>query len=493
LLVIGSSVTDEELESDAWQSTILQRYGSGQYKLMLNDAGLKKPVCQTVIEVNDDEFPPVVEIEQLTLDHPSNRSYIERLRARGVQIPGEESAEDMATESAMTKLVDTVQDLSARNAALIQQRPQQQQPPPRQDEGVAATAAKAGMDIIASAAKMGNSLVDSAINKVAEVQAKAQTAAADPMASLRSLVDVVKAIQPPPPPAADPSKPTEMTLLINLLTARETSSQTAITELQKQLFTMQTNHMAFVEKVATGGDKPTTAAQAQAAANPQPKSLADQLKELAAIKDTLGDMFGGDTTPARSGNWMDHLPTIIQGAGIIAASISNGMYNYAVAKSGSGIPQPLSAAAALPPATDELGQGGPTMPAHAPMQGPPGVEVTGYQMFLEKVREPLLHSLNSGDTGHDFAAKLADYEGLLAYETLRGMGKESILALLSTYPPIWQVVSQVPARFDQFLDEFITGPLEEDDSGDGADADQPPQTQPTTQPSPRARRKGAVQ
>jgi hypothetical protein len=35
------------------------------------------------------------------------------------------------------------------------------------------------------------------------------------------------------------------------------------------------------------------------------------------------------------------------------------------------------------------------------------------------------------------------------------MGKDAILTLLQTYPPIWMAVTQMPQRFNQYLDEFL--------------------------------------
>ena len=74
-----------------WRQEILHRYGSGNYKLILNDAGgSTKAVGQTLIaDLRDPDYPPVINsLDELVMDDPSNQSFLENLRQKGI-LPGE--------------------------------------------------------------------------------------------------------------------------------------------------------------------------------------------------------------------------------------------------------------------------------------------------------------------------------------------------------------------------------------------------------------------
>jgi hypothetical protein len=43
----------------------------------------------------------------------------------------------------------------------------------------------------------------------------------------------------------------------------------------------------------------------------------------------------------------------------------------------------------------------------------------------------------------------------MAYAMLSERGKEFIIGMLSTYPPIWSKVGGMPVRLHQFIDEFL--------------------------------------
>jgi hypothetical protein len=84
--------------------------------------------------------------------------------------------------------------------------------------------------------------------------------------------------------------------------------------------------------------------------------------------------------------------------------------------------------------------------------------MNAYHVFLRQIEQPLIQSLNNGESGGAFAEKLIGWQGEIAYEFLRDMGRDALLAVISTYPPIWTTAQQIPTRFGEFIDEFLAGP-----------------------------------
>jgi len=89
-----------------------------------------------------------------------------------------------------------------------------------------------------------------------------------------------------------------------------------------------------------------------------------------------------------------------------------------------------------------------------------------FTKFLQMIQVPILKSYNDGESGADFAAKLIDLAdnglfgpgvaGRQIYDAVMEYNEALIGTLIKTYPPIWQVVSQTPRKWEQFLHEFCT-------------------------------------
>jgi hypothetical protein len=99
---------------------LIRQCGSGKYRLMLLDQNLPKnanKVAECKLTVNDPEYPPVVNLKELILEHEDNRSYVESLRMRGLldkeDLPPQ-SPSDSAAAVAVESLSRTVADLANR-------------------------------------------------------------------------------------------------------------------------------------------------------------------------------------------------------------------------------------------------------------------------------------------------------------------------------------------------------------------------------------------
>ena len=130
-----------DINPDNWRDEILRYHGSGDYKIYLNDTGVRgnpslksRNICKTVVSIRDDEFPPVMDEHLHVLDwkDPINNSFIQQLRGKGVVPPGEtpnkkEETDDMATNVAVETLAELAKQGSkphapaADNTAIFQE------------------------------------------------------------------------------------------------------------------------------------------------------------------------------------------------------------------------------------------------------------------------------------------------------------------------------------------------------------------------------------
>lgn len=103
--VFPGPVTEEDL---------LRKHGSGKYLLTFNDTNKPKTmtkVAETKIDLNDHDFPPVLDQNELIMGHRDNDSYIAGLKARGewkrdTEMPHQNP--DSAATAELAKLVSNM-------------------------------------------------------------------------------------------------------------------------------------------------------------------------------------------------------------------------------------------------------------------------------------------------------------------------------------------------------------------------------------------------
>lgn len=148
----------------------------------------------------------------------------------------------------------------------------------------------------------------------------------------------------------------------------------------------------------------------------------------------------------------------------IFGMISNIVYNYAASRTGQAPAPPpaIPAQAYTPEQMAEIAAGGMPTPTQGPGQEQPAVDGGNvYQRMLSQIKDPLLRCLENAEAGEeahagaDFAYLLIQWNGRMGYDALRELGKETIIRLLQTYPPIWTEVVRVPSKFNVFLDGFM--------------------------------------
>lgn len=454
---------------------ILHHYGSGNYTIRFNKASSDKEtstaVCLCIIQgLRDEQHPPVVDLNTLVIEDPANKPYIEGLRLRGVRVPGVDplSEEDQMGTAAVSQLVGTVERMIDRNAELSARanQPAREEKKPGADESIVSQALATGMKIISDASNTQSAMLKSAMDKVGEIRsahepAPTPTPAPDPLAMLDKVGNLLKTMAPPA------ASTTQLDTLVKAALDRAD-------KLEDKLFTLQAQQLTFFQSMLQQGQQARSADSPPSKRSPEsatPATPSEMLRELVKLKEGLGNLTGdgehaSESSPRSNPNapwWaslLQNLPQLMQAGAAIASMVAVASYNNAIAKTGAGQPTPVAMPTIQPPAetepSDELPPPPPSDGAQTNLPQPGDTTLNAYHHFLAQLEKPLLLALENNEPGDQFADKLVGWQGQVAYDLLHGLGRDSIIQIMSTYRPIWSVVSTIPAKFSQFLDEFLS-------------------------------------
>lgn len=439
-----------------WRQEMLHRYGSGNYKLILNDAaGSGKSVGQTMIsDLRDSDYPPVIEnMDELVMDDPTNQSFIESLRQKGL-LPGENALLQAETTEALTGTIDKL------TTKLIERKPEPVQP---QAQAGAADTAKAAMDMARDVFKQGMDLGKETVTAQAEAivakakaesdaiaaKATAATEAQNPAQSLTMLTQLIDLVQKiTPKPAEVPHAPAQdLTTLITTLMTRGDNLQSQMTNLL----------MEQIKALSAAKASPTPTL-----GGAQPDDFINSLEKMLGMKkklqEFLGVTGGGSDAdePEREEKvpaWMQLADKAFEALPTIAMQGVAMTHNLAVARTGQGSPLGPGAMPAVEAAPPGMEGTPPQNPQPQPQGEPMNPIIIG---VLRQIEKPFLTFLNNPEkSGADFAEALMGLYGRTGYDSIRERGKETVWGWLQAYPPIGQVIAQIPERASQFVDEFM--------------------------------------
>lgn len=495
------------IRPDGWKEELLHRYGAGDYRLILSDMPTNRMLCQAIVELPHDlaEHPPLLEKEDLVLTDPQNRSYIEFLRQRGEQFPGdtgymsrvegETVAETKAVVQVLAESLDKNQDRMfnmMREERDAKTEKTEGEEKGEGEEGEERSTKKtvsdmsAGVQVVADAAAIGNKILQRAIEDSSKVTH------ADPMALVGKIMEFSKTMVPS---SAGNDKMLEA---MEKLYAGVSESAARRADLMEQVLwanmgfsiskddkgnnlvtRQQYNPIAGAAGMGAAPGTPGGFMGAAPAEAPRAPTILGELENMAKIKHALEDagILPAAELAERKG-WLEYMPLIMTGIQFITGSVASIMYNRAVASGqGQPIPPPMPERAQVPgmemqpQGTGSYPQPTPITQTPGPMPGPgpqgQGADMSqlgGMIQFLKKIEQPLLNHLKQGASGADFADWLimSEEQGQLIYDSIVEAGKASLIQLLQLHHPIWTVAASIPQRFDQFLDEFLNPPAEEE-------------------------------
>ncbi len=436
---------------------LLRQYGCGDYVLRLNDTGsngLNITNCQIrnlgARQLN--EFPPVLNLEDLDFDDKSNQSYLLWARSRGMLTPEQEKkirssseqkkeeGDDMANAEAIKQLASTVDRITDKVITVASKE---------KEDGGGGRLPEKLLDLVtaasASATQSAAQIMQESVKQVLELQRQN----ANPLQNLKEVANTLKELIP-----------------------RNDSANEVVSKLIDQdkrytetIFQIQHQRIESLEKMlekflSAQLSQPQPGAPAAPAAVPAPvqKSPLEMLKEMAAMKDELREILGIEDR--EEPGWMKYAPLITQAVSVLGVYLANAMHNLAVARTGQGKPEP-------PPQPQQPAPAAAQAPVQetAPPQQSQEDAMKQFHQFLQRIERPLLRSFNDGESGADFAARLIELtdDGLFGpqvsgrqiYDAVLEYGQDVVATLIKTYPPIWSVVSQTPQKWEKFLSEFF--------------------------------------
>lgn len=443
-------------DPEEWRSEMLHRYGSGNYKIILTDDALSKGIGQTVIpDLRDPEYPPVIDnLDELVMDDPANQSFLENLRQKGI-LPGQKEENDMAAGEMAAALTGTIDKLTDK----LSER--QKEPAPAQPVTSPTDSAKETVAMAREVFQQGIELGKATTAAQAEAQVAAAKAGqqnpSQTLGFIREVAELIRGTQPVPGASGPSSEAAGVQKVVDIFMGR-------ITTLESNIMELQNARIAGLEKLITN---PSAAAVAQAA--PQKEDFFANLDRLVAAKDKLQTLFGGGGEEVEREEkvpfWLQAAQSIFASLPTVATSLLAMSYNMAVAKTGQG--EPILPAA---PGPDQIPSPPPT-PGMGDQPQPSTTLGGGAYAMLRQLERPLLTHLNDpNSTGADFADALIKFHGLTAYDAIRELGKDTVMALLNSYPPIATVLAQIPQRADEFIDDFLNAEdILEADSGLGGE------------------------
>lgn len=436
---------------------LLRNHGSGKYELQLADLGRPenfRRVCRTVLDLQNADYPPVIELRELDLGYDGNRSYIAGLRMRGL-LPGENVSQHTSGD---------VQAVIGVLREVLQHIQKTSQP---------------------------NSTEGQAIGKVIDYMSTAYKATMEnSLASLKH---------------DDPEKFTKFVAAIKDLqgTANQGGS------LRESLGTIKE-----IIALARPADQPSVLSQLKelkdlaGLGGPPPNGLG-QVRDLLGVMKEAKELFGagigseGAAGPG-GGKWEFWGEVIRQGAPALRDMVHEGVeaWRQWLWMKGGGQPggwpaqpasQPVAATpAALPaPAAQSAAQAARSAPSPAGVSQPVGQPDPRLQV-LQQVAVPFMGFLTSGRQGDDFAGHVEDGWGALAYDQLASFGEEGLLEVLKT-SPLWPQLAPLEAKVRVFLQQFLAFGQQPDGPPDGQPDrvnhfDEEPPDEPPEEPRKRARK-----
>jgi hypothetical protein len=376
---------------------------------------------------NEDEMP-ILDVEQVDWEHPSNAEYAKICRSRGIlKAPEEpqqttEGAEEMAATSVLGEIASKAFDKMGQ-----QQGPQQQQ---------SDVSGGVGTELVGLLREQIN------VNRPPAQQGTVKD-------QLEGLVTLAKTMTPAPAPAADMGPYIEL--------QRENNS--LVRELMRK----------DVERAEAEANRAKEEAAQYRAALPQPKTVDEQWDELERAAKRFDRMTGKkqrdeedaeeDKQPSTAagfwGGLLGALPAIMKSGVELLREGNVMLYNYKLNGTGA---VPLNPATGQP-GTEPLAPNADEEPDDANLSPEDRARMEHMQNVanqLTALASPMLNHVMRNRTGGDFAQFVIENYGQQSFDLIRSTPKETILAMIQNYPPVWsQIAPQRVLQFQKFLDEFM--------------------------------------
>jgi hypothetical protein len=453
-------------EPEAYKEFFLEKYGSGEWKLILNEKGVQGEVILIYFSAVDlDRYPPKLDLKTVVPGVFANQSYIRWLRDRGTLLPWEDGNEEREQQQREDEEMGTVAAEALRSITEAHERmvdknlelseklseARNTQAPAAPAPDAEAHATNRAIDLVASSAER-------MINMVSE-KAGSQY---DPVEMLRTTAEVLRG-------GEDKNSGAESARIM----------ADSFKETVAKMAEMQEKHLEFLKTVVMQKNADGTWS-ARAVEQEKPKTLIEQLNEYRTIGEMLGWTPGREMVPAsaaaeeapareqKSSSWLTP-ETIVPITGLITMAFTLGanmLHNWAVARAGQGKPEdPQEAIKKAAANTAGAMPGGMPGAAAQPQQQPQDPRAMWAQFIDQQLKVPFLaHFYDPQCNGYTLAQFLQS-DGTMGTPTANGrhvymtlveqVKREGMDLLIRGNHDIWSKVQGLPQKYDQYLDEFF--------------------------------------
>lgn len=409
-----------------WRKGILESWGSGQYRFEMIDIFARRSIAIHEIHLEDwANYPPKLNLETLLVDHKSNLRWVQQMRMKGIKMPGDKGYGSETTTEEGELMAGALDSLVGRLADVALAK-----------DNSGGSSEAVTVEVIRSLANQKQdpfALMSSMADVFAKLQGGKQNDS-DVVQQMRNLLDVTNQ---------------QMLALQNEMRNREASfrDQEAklhqeIRQLERELSkTREELMIARVEKddIGTAIDR------------------VSQLKEKLGVRSIRRRIEQPEhETPGVMEMLAPLLPQLIQALpGLLGQT-------------------PTAALAAVPAAAV------PQQQQQQPENRAQKIMGDEYQMFeqilkpaITSMKVPLINYLSNPDTysGHDFADLVTEVHGETTCVQLRGLGENTLIKAIIAHDEVWpelQKLAVSPDRLKQFAQEFVAGPLPDEEEGEEA-------------------------
>lgn len=402
---------------------IISQFGGGKYKLLVTDTDRKdsKQVCEAYLKISHIEHEPILNYDEVDKGHRDNRTYVERLIAKGILDQGGN------TVSSQTKPIQGGNDLTVLASTMqsvVNQLLSERRQGNTNKTGIDEAVITRSLDMMSGAYKTA---LDTAVKQGNPNEVDQLTKI---MSTFQTIMQMVK-------PDANANRQSD-TLWEKILSMQSENHKVQL-EVMKEL--LKNN---------------------QAAKNPD-----SQLDGLLGLLGKMKEIFGLDTISGSS-HKPSTLETIMEKAPLVLdplARIAENVYNGLLMRKGmSGVSQPIRqpANAAINPqalsAGDqpnrgvEMNPGNPTVNATENIDSELGFDPVA---FVNQYGPIILQWINSNKTGDELAEWVESGFGSTTYLAIRNIGKEKMLRAMKMVPEYWQLIQPIEQQVSVFIDEFI--------------------------------------
>ena len=379
------------------EQNLKESHGSGEYKLMVNDSsrtvgGKGGKVGEAYISINDPMYPPVLDVSELTIGHPQNRSYIDQLKREGKLDmngnPAVQQGQQGKDTGATGELVDLIKEL-VRNGM------RQQAVAPQKDNST-----------------------DAVIQMMAKTHEH----------SLNLVKDQIK--------GDDPEKLVKLMVAVAGLNKPDNSME---------MFMKMQMEMTKLQSESANSREALMMKLFELTNKPKEDDFGKKLEQLMQLK----ELTGGGESEGGGGRKKWYEVAIENGAPVLN-SIIQGITQFIAVKTQVDAQQRqapqqgnMQHPTAVPQAIEE-GNNVIEMPTQ-PKQPSPLIQYGGM----------VIAALQRGETGDKFASGVVRLIGPLAYKQIASVGKDAIITEMKETSQFWQHMAPYETILEEFVTDFV--------------------------------------